>query len=63
MNLQKRHFMNKKYGIKKVIQKKKEGDRVVLYVKWKCYQDKFNSYVFQDGKHSWFTLRYLARAA
>ena len=52
MNLQQRHFMNKRYRIKKVIQKKKEGDRVVLYVKWKCYLDKFNSYVFQDGKHS-----------
>ena len=52
MNLQKGHFMNKRYRIKRVIQKKKEGDRVLLYVKWKGYPDKFNSYVFQDGKHS-----------
>ena len=34
--------------IKKVIQKKKEGDRVLLYAKWKGYSDKFNSYVFED---------------
>ena len=38
----------KTYHIEKVIQKKKEGDRVLLYVKWKVYLDKVNSYMFQD---------------
>ena len=38
----------KTYRIEKVIRKKKEGDRVLLYVKWKSYPDKINSYVFQD---------------
>ena len=36
------------YRIEKVIRKKKEGNRKLLYVKWKGYPDKFNSYVFQD---------------
>ena len=36
----------KTYYIEKVIQKKKEGDRIMLYVKWKGFPDKFNSYVF-----------------
>ena len=35
------------YRFEKVIRKKKEGDRVLLYVKWKGYPDKFNSYVSQ----------------
>ena len=34
--------------IEKVIQKKKEGDCVLVYVKWNNDSDKFNSYVFQD---------------
>ena len=38
----------KTYRIEKVIRKKKKGDRVLLYVKWKGYSNKFNSYVFQD---------------
>ena len=38
----------KTYRIEKVIRKKKKGDRVLLYVKWKGYPNKFNSYVFQD---------------
>ena len=38
----------KAYHIKKLIRKKKEGERVLLYVKWKGYADKFNSRVFQD---------------
>ena len=38
----------KTYCVEKVIRKKKVGDRVLLYVKWKGYPDKFNSYVFQD---------------
>ena len=38
----------KAYCIEKVIQKKKKGDRALLYVKWKGYSSKFNSYVFQD---------------
>ena len=53
----------KAYRIKKVIRKKKEGECVLLYVKWKGYPDKLNSYLFQDEKESWFTLRYLAAAA
>ena len=32
----------------KVIREKKESNRVLLYVKWKGYPDKLNSYVFQD---------------
>ena len=36
----------KMYRIEKVILKKKEGNRVLLYVKWKSYTNKFNSYVF-----------------
>ena len=36
----------KTYRIDKVIRKKKEGDRVLLYVKWKGYPDKLNSYMF-----------------
>ena len=36
---------------------------MLLYVKWKGYPDKLNSYLFQDEKESWFTLRYLAAAA
>ena len=39
---------SKTYRIEKVIRKKKEGKRVLLYVKWKSYPDKFNSYVSQD---------------
>ena len=38
----------KTYQNEKVIRKKKEGGRVLLYIKWKIYVDKFNSYVFQD---------------
>ena len=38
----------KTHCIEKVIQEKKEGDSVLLYVEWKCYPDKFSSYVFQD---------------
>ena len=38
----------KTYRIGKVIRKKKEGDRVLLYVKWKSFPDKFNSYMFQE---------------
>ena len=38
----------KKYRVEKEIRKKKKGDRALLYVKWKGYLDKFNSYVFQD---------------
>ena len=38
---------HKTYRFEKVIRKKKEGDRVLLYVKWKGYPDKFNSYVSQ----------------
>ena len=38
----------KTYRIEKVIQKKKKGDRALLYVKRKDYSDKFNSYMFQD---------------
>ena len=38
----------KTYCVEKVIRKKKLGDRVLLYVKWKGYPDQFNSYVFQD---------------
>ena len=38
----------KTYRIEKVIQKKKEGDCVLLCVKWKGYPDKFSSCVFQD---------------
>ena len=38
----------KTYHIEKVIRKKKESDRVLLYVEWIGYPDKFNSYVFQD---------------
>ena len=33
----------KTYRIEEVIRKKKEGDRVLLYVKWKGYPDIFNS--------------------
>ena len=33
----------KMYCIEKVIQKKNEGERVLLYVKLKDYPDKFNS--------------------
>ena len=40
------------YRIEKVIKKKKEGNRVLLFVKWKGYPDKFNSYVFQDDIES-----------
>ena len=36
------------YRIEKVIWKKMEGDHAMLYVKWKDYPDKFNSYAFQD---------------
>ena len=36
------------YRIEKVIREKKEGERVLLYVKWKDYPDEFNSYAFQD---------------
>ena len=38
----------KTHRIEKVIQKKKESDRVLLYVKWKGYPGKFISCVFQD---------------
>ena len=38
----------KRYRIEKLIQKKKEGNRVLLYVKWKGHPDKLNSYVLQD---------------
>ena len=38
----------KTYRIGKVIRKKKEGDRVLLYVKWKSFPVKFNSYMFQE---------------
>ena len=38
----------KTHRTEKVIQKKKESDRVLLYVKWKGYPDKFISCVFQD---------------
>ena len=36
----------KTYRTEKVIRKKKEGDRIFSYVKWKGYPDKFNTYVF-----------------
>ena len=36
----------KTYHIEKVIRKKKEGDHVLLYIKWKSSPHKFNSYVF-----------------
>ena len=39
---------SKTYRIEKMIRKKKEGESVLLYVKWKGYPDKFNSYMFQD---------------
>ena len=42
----------KTYRIEKVIPKKKEGERVLLYVNWKGYPDKFISYVFQDEVES-----------
>ena len=38
----------KTQDIEKVIRKNKKGDRALLYVKWKGYPDKFNSYMFQD---------------
>ena len=52
----------KAHRIEKVFRKKMEGDRVLLYVKWKDYPDKFNSCVFQDEIESCFTLRHLATA-
>ena len=52
----------KKYHIEKVIRKKKERERVLIYVKWKSYPNKFNSYMFQDEIESRFTLRYLGTA-
>ena len=48
--------------IEKLVQKKKEADRVLLYVKWQGYPDNLNSYVFQGKVESLFTLCYLATA-
>ena len=38
----------KTYRIEKVIRRKKEGERVLIYVKRKGYSDKFDGYSFQD---------------
>ena len=48
---------HKTYRIEKAVRKKKEGNRVLVYVKWKGCPDNFNSYVFQDEIES-FTPRY-----
>ena len=42
----------KTHRIEKVIQKKKKGERILVYVKWKDYPYKFNGYVFQDEVES-----------